>query len=123
MLEFHHDGEFGREQRLDVLGAASVKGTVFDRTGKRVDGPLAAVGWDNIAVRHEEKRLRGPSALQARDEVQAVRIGSEKFRRDAILIGDALKVTRDQRFVSWRVAGVQLEEIGEVALGAVGERA
>ena len=117
-FEQEHRHERGGEVVFVVHGSAAVDVAVFEGGGEGAEGgPLGRLDVDDVRVGHDEQRLLGAIAFQARDEVRALLFKREGFDGDAFGFEHGAEVVDGGRLVAGRVGGVDADEGLEVAQG------
>ncbi len=121
VLREHHDGLGEHSQTtFEVDGASAHDVSVFDDTGKGIDGPLFAFDAHDIGMAGKQDRLLASISFQARDEVGFLRI---RCLDDIDLQAEwgelGLQKRRDLRLVAGRIAGIDADDLSQQLSGVI----
>ena len=113
------DGKFGGENVLIVYGSSTPNVVIPEKSGEGRRGPERGIGWNDIAVRHEEQGTGASITLKACNKVEAKGIASQKFGMDALSFDGLHQVVCHASFISGRIRRVEAYKIGEESFGGL----
>jgi hypothetical protein len=111
VVKFQKHEDVGGVHSFVVFGAAAVKVAIFNRGGKGIDGPLAALDSDHVQVTHQQKRLLCAVALQASNQAGPAGSGLHNLRRDTFGIEDTFDVLRSLDLIARRITGITFDQV------------